>query len=432
MSRISERTANESRAPLGRALMLDTASEPFFGRLLRFAAEQLGVPIAFLAIPSDGEQQVKAGCGLPAAVRRLQRTAVPQRLEVVADTGGQPALVAGVAIGAYVALPLHGRDDDPIATFYLADRDPRDWAAGELRRARDYGELIEEAVRARRAALALGADQDRERDVAARRHRAETDAHRQHAQESAAVEQLSARLQRALLPARLDADLDARVTVLYEPGSERLLLGGDFLDVRLLSGGRVAFVLGDVCGHGPEAAALAVALRASWNALQDDDHSLETVADRLGHTVEREQPGQSLFATALLGVLDDRSGVATMLSAGHPMPIAIDGDARPLELPRGLPLGLAADHPAPWTAATVQLGERSLLAYTDGLVEGRLTPGTAARLGEDGLLTAIAQALEAQTPPRALARRLLDHATRAHGSPLPDDVAVLQLFPRAR
>ncbi|MDW5597353.1 PP2C family protein-serine/threonine phosphatase [Conexibacter stalactiti] len=434
MSRTSERGAHTAK--LGRALLMDTASEPFFDRLLRFAGEQLHVPIAVLSIVSDDGDYLKSSIGLPEPIALQQGMPSPLAHAVVDFGAGDAAVVAdareplipGAQIGAFVALRLRGQHDEPIATFYVADRDRREWSAEELRQARAFAELLEEAVRARRSTLALGADQVRQRDAVARRHRAETDAHREQAQESAAVEQLSARLQRALLPARLDADLDGRVVLLYEPGSERLLLGGDFLDVRRLAGERIAFVLGDVCGHGPEAAALAVALRASWNALQDDDHPLETIADRLGHTVTREQPEQLLFATALLGVLDERTRVATLLSAGHPRPIAIGDRAEPIELPRGLPLGLAGDDPAPWTAATVQLGQCSLLTYTDGLTEGRIAAGASARLGEGGLVAAIEQALHAEAPPRALGRRLFEHATRAHGSPLPDDVALLQLF----
>jgi serine phosphatase RsbU (regulator of sigma subunit) len=435
----SEQTANVSRTTLGRSLMLDASSEAFFDRLLQLAAGELGVPVAFLTVVSEGDEYLKSSVGLPDSIA-LRGMPIPltqadvdftggDDMAVVADADGQPRPIDGTPIAAWIALPLHAQDEQRVATLYLADHVRRDWSGDELRRARAFAAVAEEAVVGRRSTLALGADHVRQREVVARRHRAETDAHREQAQESAAVVQLSARLQRALLPAELDDGLGARVELLYEPGSERLLLGGDFVDLRRLSGGRIAFVLGDVCGHGPEAAALAVALRASWNALQDDDHPLERIADRLSRTVTREQPGQLLFATVLLGVLDEPARRATLLSAGHPMPIAIGERAEALELPFGLPLGLADDHPAPWQAATVELGRRGLLAYTDGLSEGRTALGASTRLGDDGLLSAIDHALDAQTPPRALARRLFDHASRAHGAPLPDDVAVLHILP---
>ncbi|MEO6627400.1 MAG: PAS domain-containing protein, partial [Aquihabitans sp.] len=77
---------------------------------------------------------------------------------------------------------------------------------------------------------------------------------------------LSASLQAALLP-QLASPPGVTVRSRYRPGEERLLLGGDFLDVTTTPSGNVAFCIGDVGGHGAMPAAVGASLRAGWRAL---------------------------------------------------------------------------------------------------------------------------------------------------------------------
>ena len=80
------------------------------------------------------------------------------------------------------------------------------------------------------------------------------------------IAQENARLQRGLLPSPLVASSDLRIATFYRPGGDRALLGGDFYDVVQTATG-VHLLIGDVSGHGPEEAALGVALRIAWRAL---------------------------------------------------------------------------------------------------------------------------------------------------------------------
>src|SRR5262249_28628151 len=76
----------------------------------------------------------------------------------------------------------------------------------------------------------------------------------------------SARLERGLLPQPL-IDAATRPVSFYRPGRHRALLGGDFYDAVEVSPGRLQLLVGDVCGHGVDEAALGVALRVAWRAL---------------------------------------------------------------------------------------------------------------------------------------------------------------------
>ena len=69
------------------------------------------------------------------------------------------------------------------------------------------------------------------------------------------------------MPAPLVTDEALQLTAHYRPGRQRALLGGDFYDAVQVADGTVHAVIGDVSGHGPDAAALGVCLRIAWRTL---------------------------------------------------------------------------------------------------------------------------------------------------------------------
>jgi hypothetical protein len=73
-------------------------------------------------------------------------------------------------------------------------------------------------------------------------------------------------LQDSLVPAPIPPSTGT-VRVRYLPGDERLLLGGDFFDAIALPNGALGYIIGDVCGHGPRAAAFGAAVRSGWKTL---------------------------------------------------------------------------------------------------------------------------------------------------------------------
>src|ERR1700754_4016711 len=110
----------------------------------------------------------------------------------------------------------------------------------------------------------------------------------------------NARLERGLLPRPLVADPALAVDSGYRPGRERALLGGDFYDVVETPDGTLHAVIGDVCGHDPDAAALGVCLRIAWRTLvlgeRDGDALLSTLEEVLVH----ERLSEEIFATACM------------------------------------------------------------------------------------------------------------------------------------
>ncbi|MGH3547048.1 MAG: response regulator [Pseudonocardiaceae bacterium] len=94
---------------------------------------------------------------------------------------------------------------------------------------------------------------------AVQRHRAEVVARELSESQLQAAENV--RLSCGLLPAPLIIDPSVGHAAQYQPGGGRMLLGGDFYDVVQTTDGAVWAVIGDVCGHGPDEAALGVCLR---------------------------------------------------------------------------------------------------------------------------------------------------------------------------
>jgi serine phosphatase RsbU (regulator of sigma subunit) len=231
------------------------------------------------------------------------------------------------------------------------------------------------------------------------------------------------RLERGLLPTPLLTNPDVHVAVRYQPGGERGLLGGDFYDTIESADGTLHVVIGDVCGHGPDEAALGVNLRIAWRAMvlngADDDQLLPTLSRLLVH--ERDRTG--IFATLALLTIDPRLRYARLRLAGHPPPILVPPDeaARPLPTTRlGRPIGIVLDDH--WAVLDVALPARwALLLYTDGLVEGRPHEGAVRSeaddhvLDTDGLLAVLEECIAADRRPAD--RAVTDHQENTVTSP---------------
>ena len=239
----------------------------------------------------------------------------------------------------------------------------------------------------------------------------------------------NARLERGLLPTALIADPRLRLTADYRPGRRRALLGGDFYDAIELDDGTVHLMIGDVCGHGPDEAALGACLRAAWRALTLACHPQQEVLATLHRMLPHERHEPDVFATlCAIEVAPDRS-TADIRAAGHQAPILIDGSGVALvDVAAGAPpLGIFEQ--SEWPAQRRELrGPGSLLLNTDGLVEGRIGAGNE-RLGEQRLVEMIERHLAAATSWPDGAQDLLDHliadVEQLNGEPLTDDLAVL-------
>lgn len=235
----------------------------------------------------------------------------------------------------------------------------------------------------------------------------------------------SARLERGLLPQPLIDPTTAGLVSFYRPGRHRALLGGDFYDVVEVSPGRLQLLVGDVCGHGVEEAALGVTLRVAWRALVLARVSDEDVLPALEQVLVSERRSDELFATVAMVTVDVPAARATIRLAGHPPPVLLaGGHAVPCEVDPGLVLGVLPGTSCP--AVDVELPEPdwALLTYTDGLIEG-LGGSARDRLGVEGLCTLLKEYRDSVPTPHELPRWLVGQAELRNGEPLADDVAML-------
>jgi serine phosphatase RsbU (regulator of sigma subunit) len=255
---------------------------------------------------------------------------------------------------------------------------------------------------------------------------------RKHAEQTAARLRLNEqraqenqRLERGLLPVPLQLGTAVTPASCYLPGREGALLAGDFLDVVETPDGTVHAVIGDVSGHGPDAAAIGVCLRIAWRTLVLGGHRDADLLGVIEQILVAERTTSSMFATvATLSISPGTRRVEVTL-AGHDAPLLIEGGtARQLPAQPGIALGLLPGL-ADWRTTELALpGAGSLLLFTDGLTEGHAGAG-GERLGTEGLV-----ALVDAAPPLA-GRPLVDYlATTAQemdaGRHL-DDIAVLLL-----
>jgi serine phosphatase RsbU (regulator of sigma subunit) len=236
----------------------------------------------------------------------------------------------------------------------------------------------------------------------------------------------NARLERGLLPRPLVDDPHVRLTTCYRPGRRRALLGGDFYDAIEAEDGVVHAVIGDVCGHGPDEAALGVCLRIAWRALVLAGCPADQVFASLERLVRAERHESTVFSTLCMGSVAPDRRAAELRIAGHPPPmLLVDGRAEALDIPPGgPPLGVMDD--VRWAPRTLVLpeGPWSLLLYTDGLIEGQID-GTPARLGAERLADKATELLAANGDAAAMVPALVEYAETLHGGPLPDDVGAL-------
>ncbi|GAB2748102.1 SpoIIE family protein phosphatase [Amycolatopsis magusensis] len=238
------------------------------------------------------------------------------------------------------------------------------------------------------------------------------------------------RLERGLLPTPLLASDELSLVARYRPGRDGALLGGDFYDAVELTDGTLHVIIGDVSGHGPDEAALGVALRIAWRSLVlaglPQDEVLATVQQVLMH----ERIHNHFATVCALSVAPDRRSVRMRL-AGHPPPLLLSGagaDLLPVDR-LGVPLGVLPD--ARWEAAEIDLEPGwTLLLCTDGIFEGRSGNGVEL-LGQEDMTALFVDLLHArpdwrEDPTEAL-DALIAEVERRNSGPLDDDVAVVLL-----
>jgi len=218
----------------------------------------------------------------------------------------------------------------------------------------------------------------------------------------------------------------------YIPAEAAQVLAGDFYGEIRQPSGHVAVMVGDVAGHGPNAAAIATRLRASWRGLASVEVSAPETIRVLNEMLiaEHKRHGTAVaFATVCLVSIDAELATASVLLAGHLPPILVaSGVARECDGPACPAIGIMES--SEWHSYEVALPNApwTLVLYTDGLVEGRSSPDGPRPLGTGRLI----EMLATRTPPitDVDADAILAQVEQANGGPLPDDVVFLAASPQ--
>jgi PAS domain S-box-containing protein len=180
--------------------------------------------------------------------------------------------------------------------------------------------------------------------------------------------QIAQTLQAAFIPPFLPQVEGLAFEAVYRPALHEAELGGDWYDAFVLRDGRIALSIGDIAGHGLDAAIAMVRLRETLRAVtglvDTDPASILQMADRAFKATHPDT-----IATAVFALYDPHTGRLVYACAGHPPPALLrDGRASFLPCNAGVPLGVEAD--AAFVSQAVVLEPRdTLVLYTDGLVE---------------------------------------------------------------
>ena len=190
-------------------------------------------------------------------------------------------------------------------------------------------------------------------------------------QRAAERSRLTLQLQHAIMPpshGRMDS-FGLHVAVRYRPAEKDHLVGGDWYDAVVLPSGRVLLSVGDVAGHGLEAATGMVVLRNALRGLAATGAGPAQLLTWLNlvahHLTDR------VTATAVCGVYDPPSRILRWARAGHPPPLLLrKDDGFELPMPTGALLGAFPDPDYEEAGLPLEPGD-TLLLYTDGLIERR-------------------------------------------------------------
>ncbi|WP_405834066.1 PP2C family protein-serine/threonine phosphatase [Streptomyces sp. NBC_01176] len=262
-----------------------------------------------------------------------------------------------------------------------------------------------------------------------RARKAAEEARKQAEADRARLQDALAALQHSLLPDRLPSVPGVETAAHYRTASPDRL-GGDFYDLFPIDGKRFGFFLGDVCGKGPQAAAVTSLTRYTLRAAAVHDPDPVSALSTLNKVLhERYTGGDPRYCTAVFGIIepDLATGQAAvrLASGGHPSALVLraDGTADFLPTPGGLLVGILPS--ARFTTATTTLDPGdTLVLYTDGLTEARTGEDRTTLYGDEALRAfAVGHAGKpAHVVIQALAGLLDDFGDR-----LDDDTALLAL-----
>lgn len=417
----AERPANEPERlnAVRRYSVLDTPPDGAFDRITTLAARMFDVPIALVTIVDEDRIWFKSRHGLDAVAEiprdpGLCASAILQEVPyVVTEARADPRTLANPLVAGefglqfYGAAPLRTRDGFNLGTLCVIDRKPREFSKADEESLQTLAGIVTDELELRMSSMrTIAAERQSLRDLA------ELASH--HAESYDREHRVAEHLQAAMLPRAFPQLENVHFTAKYSAATNESLIGGDWYDAFVLRDGRVVLSIGDVSGHGLEAAVCMGKLRQSLRALSLQETAPHELLACLAQVLKDD--GSDSLATSFIGILDPRTGVLDYASAAHPPPFVrtAAGEVSMLEC-GGVPLGMYGG--PEWERHRTTLEPGSLLVlYTDGLTEATRN----VMIGERLVAEALASAAVARSahPAEALERAVLSNGST-------DDVAIL-------
>ena len=176
------------------------------------------------------------------------------------------------------------------------------------------------------------------------------------------------RPQRTLLPGQLPVVPGVEFHAAYLPAGDEAEVGGDWFDAFDLPDRRIGISIGDVAGHGLEAAVIMGEVRQAIRTAAVGADCAATVLEHVNRIIGLGEPMD--MATAIFGIYDPESSTLSYVSAGHPPPLIALANGLVRRLPSGgsLPLGCADTLEARDWTFTIP-ADAQVIFYTDGLIE---------------------------------------------------------------
>lgn len=408
-------------AAVRRFNILDTPADGTFDRITELAAKIFDAPIALVTIVDEDRIWFKSRFGLD-EISEIPRdpglcsSAIlhdePYIVEAARSdprTLANPLVAGAFGLQFYAAAPLCTRDGYNLGTLCVLDREPRIPSEGQKQALVSLAGIVTDEMELRMsAAQVIAEERESARTIAVA---AERDAVRYEQEHN-----IANAFQHALLPQFLPRHENVELDALYAAADDRDLVGGDWYDAFVIHDGRMVISIGDVGGHGLDAAVWMGKVSQSLRALtliETKPHELLTCLDLL---LERYEA--NILITAFVAILDPKTGTMEYSSAGHSPPFIrlADGSVEEIQTD-GVPLGMPVRIARRSQSITLEPGSIAVL-YTDGLTEATRNVLDGERSVREAL--ARIEVASAENPAHALREAVLSHASF-------DDVAILTI-----
>lgn len=403
--------------------LLDSAPEEAFDRYSRLASTLLGTPLSFVTVVDDTRSFWKSCIGVESDDPADRQNTVQESFCQYVVASGKPLVVDDavtdprtrdnpsvrtMGVAAWAGWPVWSPDGEVLGTFCVVDTTPRAWTS------RDE-QVLETLSQAVAGEIALRASRDEAYAAAEDLRRV-----------NASLGRLARTLQESLLPPRLPRPPAFDVAARYLPGRGGAQVVGDFYDVFPIGRDRWGAMIGDVCGHGVDAAKTTALARHTIRTAALGEPSPGRVLGVLNDALLARDEDDQEFVSAVYAVLTplpDGGVGAVVARAGHPSPVVRRaGGGVETVADGGLLLGVLPDVRIAEAALTLAPGD-SVVLFTDGFTEQPDRRGT--QWGDAALHAAVrAAAPTALATAEAVVAGLLAHAA---GDVIRDDAAVLVL-----